>query len=158
MFISYRLVGNKKSVIDKDAYDYYTQNSKKRDKSKINQNRHFAKIINSIYKKVAENAVTYEGGIYAKEMFYIIPQPYPQKLFVRLTDGETLRGTMNLHTDNKIYSIFFVNLFPGTKYKCWDMYNSFFKNIKSRLSEILHGGSAKYIYSLNYIFNTRKRK
>ena len=116
MFNTYKIVGDKVSVIDHKAFQFYLENSKTRDKKKINENRHYAKIISSIYSKVADAVIESEGGVYIDNMFYIIPQPYPKKGFIRITNGKTLKGTMNLHTEGKIYSILFINLFRDKKH------------------------------------------
>jgi hypothetical protein len=157
MFNTYKIVGDRASVINHDAFSFYKDRAQYRDKKIINENRHYAKIISSIYEKIANDVVQYEGGVYAKGMFYIIPQPYPKKMFIKVTNGKELKGTMNLHTNGKVCSIFFVNLFSKTKYKCWDMYNGFFKSVTKKFSDFLKSDSPKYIFSLDSIFNIKKR-
>ena len=98
-----------------------------------------------------------EGGVYAKNMFYIIPQPYPKKAFIRVTNGKSLKGTMNLHTDGKIHSIFFINLFKEKRHKVWDMYNAFYKSVTKPFSDFLKKFSPRYIFSLNSIIKTSRK-
>jgi len=151
MFNTYKILGDKVSVIDHDAFTFYLQNSKIRNKKRIKENRHYAKMISSIYDKISRAVIEQEGGVFVKNMFYIIPQPYPDKSFVRITDGEKLKGTMNLHTDGKIYSIVFVNLFSNKMYKAWDMSNGFYRSLTKPFSNFLKEFSPKYLFSLHSI-------
>ena len=155
MFYNYKVVGKKKSLVDYDFFKFYSENSKHRKAGFLA--RDLATVMSSIYKKVSESIVEYEGGVYAREMFYIIPQPYPDKAFIKVTNGYKFRGTMNLHTEGKIYGLLFVNLFPGYQNKVWDMYNSFHRKLKRTFSKFLKNNKPTYKFSLHSIFKTRAK-
>ena len=157
MLYTKKILGDKVSVLDSKAFKFYLERSKNRNKKRLNQSRHYAKIISNIYEKIAEGALEYEGGVYAKGAFYIIPQPYPKKMFVRITNGRELKGTMNLHTDGKVYGIFFANLFSKKEHQVWDMYNGFFKSFTTKFSKILNEAKVNYIFSLDSILKIRTK-
>ena len=84
VFRNTKLVGSKKSLTDQEAFIYYRDRAKKRNKKLTTEKKDYAKIINSIYKKVRRDAIEYQGGIYAPSFFYISPQPYPKKTFMKI--------------------------------------------------------------------------
>lgn len=151
MFNTFKILGKKRSVIDHDAFRFYLGKSTVRNKKRIKEERHYAKMISSIYKKISESVIENEGGVFVNNMFYIIPQPYPEKTFVKITDGKKLKGTMNLHTGGKIYSLIFVNLFSRKEHRVWDMSSGFYNKLKKDFSDFLKKFSPTYIFSLDSI-------
>lgn len=149
MYTNYKVLGKKERVVGEEAFKFYRRNAKHRDATTNNESKHLSTILNSIYSKVSKAAIENEGGVYAPGFFYIIPQPFPKKSFIKiLQPGGGYRGTMNLHTDGLIYSLVFVNILPKNTYRIWDMTNSYFSNIRKSLSKTLKEYNPNYLFSL----------
>lgn len=151
-----KLVGNKKTLVSQEAYKYYRERAKRRDKEKTNERKHFAKTLNNIYRKVRDQSLEFEGGVYAPSYFYIVPQPYPQKKFVKvLQKGGEYRGTLNIPTKGRVYTLLFVNLLTGKKRKLWDMSGTFFPKIREKMSNRLKEQKVRYLFSLDTLKKVR---
>lgn len=149
-FRNYKLLGKKERVTSEEAFQFYRKRAKHRHKPTHAEKKHSAKIINTIYEKVRDAAIEYEGGVYAPNFFYIIPQPFPKKgLIEAVTEGGGYRKTMNLHTGGLLYSIIFVNLLPDKRHRIWDMTNGYFSGIRKKLSSMLKEFNPSYLFSLD---------
>src|SRR5690554_6368761 len=151
-----KLVGKKETLVSQEAFNYYREHSKKRNKALTSERKDFAKLLNSIYRKVREGAIEYKGDVYAENFFYVIPQPYPKKRFMKvLQKGGENKGTLNVHTDRRVCTLLFVNILPGTKNKMCDMSGAVFKKMTEKMVETLTAGGAKYIFSLDTLNKIR---
>lgn len=151
MYISNKLVGNKHSTTDYKAYQFYRDNANHR--SHVKDFVDHGRILGKIYKKVAESAIEYEGGVYIRRFMYIIPQIYPSKTIATVPGSEGLDVTMNSHTNGRFATLLFVNLL-GKKYEFWSMDNTFYKSVKTRLVNMLKDYRPKYKFSLKSLLRT----
>ena len=156
MFRSKRIVGKKYSVVDYKAYTFYRDQAKHRNKKHVKDFVDHGRIINKIYQKVADSIAEYEGGVYFKEYFYIIPQLYPEKKVVTIPSADGFDYTMNSHTGGRFATILFVNLLPGKKYEFWSMDGAFFKETKSKVSKKLKEFRPKFTFSLRSLLKASR--
>ena len=156
IYTNYKLLGKRASVTDREAFDFYKKNSVHRDKKNMAEPKNMAKVLNLIYEKVKNGTIEYEGGVYAPSYFYTIPQPYPKEGFIKiLQQGGEYRGTLNLKTGKKVFTILFVNIFSKKEYRMWDMSNSFLNTMKSKFSKYIKKNSFRYLFSLHTLKKVR---
>ncbi|MCB1711756.1 MAG: hypothetical protein KDH96_04530 [Candidatus Riesia sp.] len=147
---NYKLLGKKEYITSEEAFQFYRKRAKHRDKPTNYEKKHFAKILNAIYGKISDAVVEYEGGVYCPNYFYIVPQPFPNKLLVDIVDSKgNHRSTMNVHTEGLLFSIIFVNLLSAKKHRIWDMTNSYFSGIRQKLTKTLKEYNPSYLFSLD---------
>lgn len=156
MYINYKLVGKKASTTGREAFDFYKKESIHRNKKEMREPKNMAKVLNLIYEKVRDGAVEYEGGVYAPSYFYMIPQPFPNKRFIKvLQKGGEYKGTLNVKTGGRVFTLLFVNIFSKKEHRMWDMSNSFFDTLKSKFSKFIKSNSFRYLFSLHTLKKVR---
>lgn len=133
------------SITDKEAYYDYKNTSTVRDPKKIRYYKDYRRIVRKIWKKVAENSIEYESGVYAKDFFYLVPQVISNQPYVELLNGKI---TTNSHTDGDIYAPIFCNLFKRFNHFCWSLDGCFVGSYKSKLSETINKFAPKYYFIL----------
>lgn len=151
-----KLVGNKSIITDYESYAFYRDNSKNRKKENTPNYVAYSGILNKIYDKVAEAIPEYEGGVYANNFFYIVPQALPKKQVAYIPTKNGLKTTLNHHSDGKIYKIIFVNLLLERKFQVWDA--KFFSSVKRKVSEKIKSFTVDYKFVLHSIMTSRRTR
>lgn len=141
----YRPVHTGVSITDKEAFSDYREYSKIRDPKKFNYYTDYRRVVRKIWKKVAENSVTYESGVYAKDFFYLVPQVIANKPFVHTKGGKI---KLNDHTDGDIYTPIFCNLFKSYNHFCWSLDGCFVRTYTKKLTEMIDKFVPKYYFIL----------
>ena len=130
----YRPVHVGVSIVDKEAYKDYRETSKIRDPKKFNYYTDYRRVARKIWKKVAEDSVNYESGVYDSTFFYLIPQVVDNRPFIELPNGKI---KTNSHTKGDMYAPIFCNLFKRFDYNCWSLDGTYTKSFKDRLKDCL---------------------
>ena len=142
----YRPVHVGVSIVDKEAYKDYRETSKIRDPKKFNYYTDYRRVARKIWKKIAEDSVTYESGVYDSTFFYLVPQVVDNRPFVELPNGKI---KTNSHTKGDIYAPIFCNLFKRFDYSCWSIDGCYVKSYTSRLNDIINKFVPKYYFILS---------
>lgn len=156
IYRNHKVVGNKELLTDYKSYAFYRDKAKYRNKKNTPNFVAYSGVLNSIYEKVAESIPEYEGGVYANNFFYIIPQALPKKSLTFIPSKDGLKSTLNSHSDGKIYKILFINLLLEKKYQVWDA--MFFNSVKQKVSQKIRDFYVNYKFVLNSIMTTRRAK
>jgi len=141
----YRPVHTGVSVVDKEAYKDYRLNSTIRDPKKFKYYTDYRRIVRKIWKKVAEDSVTYESGVYAKNFFYLVPQVVTNQPFVEFPKGKI---KTNAHTKGDIYAPIFCNLLQKFDHTCWSLDGCYVRTYTKRLSNIINKFIPRYYFIL----------
>lgn len=144
------LVGDKVLLTDKKAYEFYKKHQMFRDAKVVDSQKKYAKILNALYKSIRKSAIEYEGGVYDKTYFYIIPQPCFTRQ--RLSPTKTSEGrdfTMNLHSNGYAYTLLFCNLLQTKTAFFYEISKTFNDKFKSLFSTFMFKHSPKYLFSLS---------
>lgn len=141
----YKPVHKGVSIVGKEAYKDYRLSSTIRDPKKFKYYTDYRRIARKIWKKIAEDSVKYESGVYDKKFFYLIPQVISNKPFVELPNG---RIKTNNHTNGDAYTPIFCNLFNNFNHFCWSLDGCYVKSYKNRLNETINKFVPKYYFIL----------
>lgn len=151
-FVKFKKKGE--SIVAKEAYDYYRENSKRRNKKIFSYYKDYGRVTRNIWKKVAEASMEYESGVYAKNTFYFVPQVIANRPFIQLPSGKIKSFE---HTNGDMYSPIFNFISPRLDHICWNFDGSFLKSYKERLNDILQKYAPKYYFMLNTLIKTGMR-
>lgn len=145
-FISvYKPVHTGVSIVGDDAYRDYRLTSTVRDPKKFKDVRTYRQITRKIWKKIAEDSVMYEGGVYDKDFFYLIPQVISNRPFIELPNGKI---KTNSHTNGDMYTPIFCNLFKSLNHFCWSLDGCYVRTYTKRLNETINKFVPKYYFML----------
>lgn len=148
----YRPVEKGASIVDKDAYKDYRETSKIRDPKKFTYYTDYRRIVRKIWKKVAEDSVNYESGVYDSTFFYLVPQVVTNQPFIEMPNGKI---KTNSHTNGDIYAPIFCNLFKRFDHTCWSFDGCFTKSYKDRLKNIIDKYIPTYYFILPLLKNNK---
>lgn len=133
------------SIVGKEAYQDYKKTSKIRDPKKFTYYTDYRRIARKIWKKIAENSIEYESGVYDKNFMYLIPQVIGNKPFITLPNGKIKTNT---HTKGDIYTPIFCNLFKNFNHFCWSVDGCFADSYTKKLNETINKFVPKYYFIL----------
>lgn len=133
------------SIVGKEAYTDYRLSSKVRDPKKFTYYTDYRRITRKIWKKIAEDSVNYESGVYAKKFFYLIPQVISNSPFIEMPNGKI---KTNSHTNGDSYTPIFCNLFNDFQHSCWSVDGCYVRSYKERLNLIIEKFVPKYYFIL----------
>jgi hypothetical protein len=151
----WRAVEKGECITGKEAYKDYRLNSKIRDPKKFDYYTDYKRITRKIWKRVAQDSVEYEGGVYAKGFFYIVPEVIANIAFATNRFNKNYVDPMR-STGGDMYTILFVNLFREFKYNFWSMDGLFTQNYKKRASKLFRKIRPKYKFLLDTLLNPNK--
>jgi len=140
------------SIVGKEAYTDYRLWSKVRDPKKFDYYTDYRRIVRKIWKKVAEDSVNYESGVYAKGFFYLIPQVIANRAYIELPNGKI---KSNIHTGGDIYTPIFCNLFRNFNNFCWSLDGCFVPTYTDRLKEVINRELPRYYFMLNTLIKNK---
>lgn len=140
------------SIVAKEAHDDYRNTSKVRDPKKFGYYTDYRRITRKIWKKVAEDSVSYEGGVYAKGFFYLVPQVITNTPFIELANGKI---KTNPHTEGDVYSPIFCNLFDRLDHFCWSIEGTYVASYKNKLKTIIDKYAPKYFFMLPLLLKNK---
>ena len=141
----YKPVHKGVSIVGEEAYEDYRSTSKIRNPKNVSFFTDYRRIARKIWKKIAENSVEFESGVYAKKFFYLVPQVIDNKPFIELPNG---RIKTNSHTDGDMYTPIFCNLFKNLEHYCWSIDGCFVQSYKDKLTEKVNREAPKYYFIL----------
>jgi len=140
------------SIVSREACADYREWSTVRDSKKISYYTEYRRVLRKVWKKIAEDSLIYESGVYAEKFFYLVPQVVDNQPFIELYNGKI---KTNSHTEGNIYAPIFCNLFKRFDYNCWSLTGSYVESYKQRLNEIINKFVPKYYFILNIILNNK---
>ena len=140
------------SIVGKDAYKDYRLTSTVRDPKKFTYYTDYRRITRKIWNKIADASLEYEGGVYAKDFFYMIPQVIDNQPFVELYGGKI---KTNFHTNGDIYSPIFCNLFKRFNHSCRSLDGCYVEGYKSKLKKIIDKFVPKYYFILPILLKNK---
>lgn len=140
------------SIVGQEAYKDYRLTSTVRDPKKFNYYTDYRRITRKIWKRIAEDSVTYESGVYAHNFFYLVPQVVYNKPFVKAGNGKL---KTNSHTGGDIYSPIFCNTMKTFKYFCWSVDGCFTDSFKAKLIETINKFVPKYYFILDTLLKNK---
>jgi len=156
-----KLFGNTVDGNDMKAWKYYLENSKYRDNTKINMHRHYCKVINGAYKKIARGCIEYEGGFLDPKFFALLPTRSVAKRGKKEFDNDDkkVRHTFMTHTKGYIYKMTFINLLRLEHRRAYDMTKTINRNIITAFRNFLENEAFKYKFPIwDMIRNPSKSK
>lgn len=133
------------SIVGKEAYADYREVSKIRDPKKFTYYTDYRRIARKIWKKIAENSINHESGVYDKDFFYLIPQVIANEPFIELPNGKI---KTNSHTDGDVYTPIFCNLFKNLNHFCWSLDGCFAATYTKKLNRTINKFVPKYYFIL----------
>lgn len=142
----YRPVEKGVSIVGKEAYQDYKSISKIRDPKHFNYYTDYRRITRKIWKKIAEDSVNYESGVYDSTFFYLVPQVVTNQPFIEMPNGKI---KTNSHTNGDIYAPVFCNLFKRLDHSCWSFDGCFVDTYKKRLNGIINKYVPRYYFILS---------
>lgn len=145
-------------VTDKEAFKFYRENAKFRDKEFTKNISTYRKIINEFYSKIADHLVENEGGVFIKNLGYFSVIMYPKKQVVKVPYNK--KGFTNFLTNNRVYlPTFFSVVKRNPLLNFWVMDRTFSRSkVKERLSKnLLSGKKYKTFISTIYSLYTFKK-
>lgn len=140
------------SIVGKEAYKDYRLNSKIRDPRKFTYFTDYRRITRKIWNKIASSSMEYEGGVYAKNFFYIVPQIVNNQPFIELYNGKI---KTNSHTNGNIYSPIFCNIFPRFDHLCWSVDGTYTESYKKKFTNIINKFVPKYYFMLPILLKNK---
>ena len=140
------------SIVGKEAYKDYRLTSKIRDPKKFTYYTDYRRITRKIWSKIADASVNYEGGVYAKDFFYIVPQVVANLPFVEVYGGKI---KTNSHTEGNIYSPIFCNIFKRFDHLCWSLDGTYTDGYKKKLTDIVNRFVPKYYFMLPILLKNK---
>lgn len=140
------------SIVGREAYTDYRLTSKVRDPKKFTYYTDYRRITRKIWNKIAEASIEYEGGVYAKDFFYLIPQVVANMPFIEAYGGK-IKTTS--HTDGDIYSPIFCNLFRKFNHSCWSIEGTYVKSYKNKLVDTINRFVPKYYFMLSVLLKNK---
>ena len=149
------LTDSSKSVVDYEAYRYYIDNAKVRNKKAIYDVRHHSKILCEIYKKIGRGAIEYEGGFIDPTFFALLSIKNPIKTGSVFLNKETnkLQRTFARHTDGFMYRMTFIPLVKGTLYRSYDTTRTLSKKLIKAFEKFKEDKNFKYSFPVWNIIN-----
>lgn len=140
------------SITGKEAYTDYREWSKVRDPKKFDYYTDYRRISRKIWKKIADNSIEFEGGVYDKGFLYLVPQVIANKPFIELPNGKIKTNT---HTDGDIYTPIFCNLFTRLDHFCWSIDGCLVQSYKDKLTETVNRFIPRYYFLLPTILKNK---
>lgn len=133
------------SIVDREAYDDYRKSSDIRNPKNVSYYTDYRKIARKIWKKIAEDSVNHESGVYVKDFFYLVPHVVDNKPFLELPNGKI---KTNYHTNGNIYAPLFCNLFKNLGHYSWTIDGCFVESYSERLNDVINRLVPKYFFIL----------
>lgn len=141
----YKPVHKGVSIVGREAYDSYRLWSKIRNVKNFSYFTDYRRVTRKIWKKIAENSIEHESGVYDKDFFYLVPQVIDNKPFIELPNGKI---KTNSHTNGDMYTPIFCNLFKKLNHFCWSLDGCFVQGYKDKLNEKVNKSVPKYYFIL----------
>ena len=141
-------------VTDRDAFTYYRENAKHRDKNFTNNIIVHNKVLNLFYGKIADKLVENVGGVFIKGLGYFGIVMHPKKQLIKVPYNKS--GYANFKTQNRLFLPMFFGITRGNPLmNFWVMDRTFSRqNVKSRLHKSLMAGKIykNYISTLSSLY------
>lgn len=140
------------SIVGKEAYADYMEFSKIRDPKKFTYYKDYGRITRKIWKKIAEDSMEYESGVYAPKFFYLIPQVIANRPYIETRGGEI---QSNDHTNGDMYTPVFCNLMYNVRYKIWYLDGTYVHSYIKRLTEKIRASVPTYYFILMTLLKSK---
>jgi hypothetical protein len=141
----YKPVHTGVSITDKEAFADYKEWSDTRDPKKFNYYSDYRRLARKIWKRIADDSLEYESGVFDKGFFYLIPQVIANKPFIEMPNG---RIKTNDHTGGDIYTPVFCNLFPKFNHFCWSLDGCYVRSYLDKFNLIINKFVPRYYFIL----------
>ena len=148
----YRPVHKGVSIVGKEAYKDYKETSTVRTPKHFNYYTDYRRITRKIWKKIAEDSVNYESGVYDSTFFYLVPQVVTNQPFIEMPNGKI---KTNSHTNGDIYAPIFCNLFKRLDHNCWSFDGCYVDTYKKRLNNLINKVVPKYYFILSTLIKNK---
>lgn len=148
----------KELVTSKEAFKYYRENSKKRDKEFTKKLHNYKKVITAFYTKIARDLVENEGGVFIKGLGYFTVFMHPKKQMVRVPYQK--EEFANFKTKNYLFMPSFVGVVKGNPLlNFWTMDRAFSRvKVKAPLhKQLITGKKYKtFVSTLSSLYLLKK--
>lgn len=151
----WKAVEKGRCITGREAYKDYRLTSKIRDPKKFDYYTDYKRITRKIWRRVAQDSVEYEGGVFSKGFFYIVPEVIANIPFATSRFNKNYVDPMR-STGGDMYTILYVNLFREFKYSFWSIDGLFAQNYKKRASKLFRKIRPKYKFLLDTLLNLNK--
>jgi hypothetical protein len=143
-----KLLYNRRTLTDRDAFAYYREHSKLRTLSTTPRMESHSKIIRAFYKEIADSMVESSNGVFLQGFGYFVNLMNPIKSVVAFKRSWVKKDLyLNPHTKGRVFHPTFLHICNNFKFRFFIMDRTFNRTLKTKLKQQL---VAKKKYFNNY--------